>query len=118
MLSKLIITLYVLTTSGALVLIKLGSNGGALVSFAGSKLVFNFNLVMVMGGLLYATSFLLYMFLISKHDLGYIVPLTTGLVYILIFVASFFIFKESFTAMKIFAIALIIVGVILLNLKG
>jgi drug/metabolite transporter (DMT)-like permease len=117
MFSKFIIALYVLATSGALVLIKLGSKTGAPVSLSSGKLAFNLNLVILAGGLLYGISFLLYMFLISKNDLGYIVPLTTAFVYILIFLASFLIFKESFTALKIFAIALIVGGVILLNLK-
>jgi small multidrug resistance pump len=117
MLSKLIIALYVLATSGALVLLKLGSSAGAPVSISDGRPVFNINLTILAGGLFYGISFLLYMFLISKHDLGYIIPLTTAIVYILIFFASFAIFKESFTALKIVGIALIVGGVILLNLK-
>ena len=57
------------------------------------------------------------MYLISKFDLGYIIPLTTALVYVLIFFASFVIFKEAFTALKIVGIVLIVIGVLLLNLK-
>jgi multidrug transporter EmrE-like cation transporter len=66
---------------------------------------------------LYGTSFLLYTFLISKYDLGYIIPLTTAFVYVLIFFASFFIFKELFTVFKITGIFLILMGIVLLNLK-
>lgn len=117
MLSNLIIALYVLTTSGALVLIKLGSKAGAPIMLAGSKISFNLNPVIFCGGALYAISFVLYMYLISKNSLGYIIPLTTGFVYIAIFLASFLIFKEAFTVLKVCAIALIVGGVILLNLK-
>lgn len=117
MIAKIIISLYVLTTSGALILLKLGSKTGAPVSISDGRLAFNLNLLVMGGGILYATSFLLYMFLISKNDLGYIVPLTTALVYILIFSASYFIFNEVFTVLKVIAIAMIIGGVILLNLK-
>lgn len=108
--------LYVLTTAGGLVLIKIGSEAGAIVEFVAGKLAFNFTLANVIGILLYGISFVLYTFLIAKNNLGYIVPLTTGLVYILVFAASFFIFKESFSTVKLIAIIMVLVGVGLLNL--
>jgi drug/metabolite transporter (DMT)-like permease len=114
---KIITLLYILATAVGLVLIKLGSTSGAPVAIIDSKLAFNVNLHIIIGGILYVISFLLYMYLISKFDLGYIIPLTTGLVYALIFIASFFIFKEAFTAIKILAIMMILGGVLLLNVK-
>jgi multidrug transporter EmrE-like cation transporter len=57
------------------------------------------------------------MYLLSKYDLGYIIPLTTALVYMIIFVASYLIFKETFTILKIVGITLIMVGLMLLNIK-
>jgi drug/metabolite transporter (DMT)-like permease len=80
------------------------------------KLHFNLNFYAVAGIFLYACSFLLYIYLISKNDLGYIIPLTTALVYIVIFVASYFVFHEVFTATKIVGIMLIVGGLIFLNL--
>lgn len=115
--SKLILALYVLATSGALVLIKLGSGSGAFAQIIDGKLSLNFNPSLTLGIISYGISFLLYMYLISKFDLGYIIPLTTALVYVLIFAASFLIFKETFTILKIAAITLIVLGVILLNLN-
>ena len=114
---KMLIALYVLATSGGLILLKLGSKGLAFVSIVDGKLTWNLSLLTILGILTYGVSFLLYILLISKFSLGFIVPLTTALVYILIFVASFLIFKESFTSLKIVAIILIIGGVILLNLQ-
>jgi multidrug transporter EmrE-like cation transporter len=67
---------------------------------------------------LYGTSFVIYTFLIAKYDLGYIIPLTTAIVYVLIFIASFFIFNEVFTALKVIGIVLIVIGVALLNVKS
>lgn len=110
--------IYVLTTAGGLILIKLGSASGAIVELVGGRIAFNLSLANTLGVLLYTISFVLYTFLIAKHNLGYIIPLTTGLVYVLIFIASFFIFKESFTLLKLLAITLIICGVALLNLPG
>lgn len=112
------IVFYVLSTVTGLVLIKLGSATGAVIELIGGKLSFNLTLVNVLGLSLYAVSFVLYTFLIAKHNLGYIVPLTTGLVYVFVFAASLLVFKEPYSSLKIAGIALILVGVLLLNLPG
>lgn len=115
--SKIIIGLFVLLTSSALIVLKLGMNAGAPVEFADGRAHFNITQYTVLGVLLYGCSFLVYMYLLSKYDLGYIIPLTTALVYVIIFTASFIIFKEVFTALKIIGISLIVIGLIFLNLK-
>lgn len=114
---KIIIALYVLATSFALIFLKLGSGSGAPFSFVNSKLHLNLGWYSSAGFVLYGISFLLYTYLISKYDLGYILPLVTAFVYIGIFIASYFIFNEVFTATKIFGIALIFTGLVFLNLK-
>lgn len=111
-----LIIAYVLSTSSGLVLLKLGSTNGAPISIIDGALKFNFNLYSIIGFFLYGLSFALYIYLISKFDLGFIIPLTTALVYSLIFVASFLIFHEVFSLIKVIAISLIVFGVILLNL--
>jgi multidrug transporter EmrE-like cation transporter len=98
-------------------MLKLGSNDGAPIRMLDGKLHLNLNPYVIGGIVLYGVSFILYTYLLSKYDLGYIIPLTTGLVYVLIFTASFFIFKEAFTAVKLLGIGLIFVGLIFLNLK-
>lgn len=115
---KILTGLYILITAAALIVLKLGSKDGAFAEFINGKLALHLTPYTVTGVILYGVSFLLYMYLISKFDLGYIIPLTTALVYVLIFIASFIIFKESFTAIKIAGIILIVVGVALLNIKA
>ena len=111
-----ILALYVLITSAGLIVLKLGTRIGAPFSFAGDKFSLNLNWLTVVGILIFGISFLLYIYLISKFDLGYIIPVTASLVYILVFTASFLVFKESFTAMKVAGIVLILAGLFLLNL--
>lgn len=108
---------YVASTAAGLILIKLGSAQHAIVEFASGRLTFHPTTLNIVGLLLYGISFVLYTYLISKNELGFIIPLTTALVYILIFIASFVVFNESFTLQKILAITLILVGVILLSIK-
>ncbi len=114
---KVILGLYVLATSLALIALKWGAKSGAPIHSVDNKIQTNLNLYVITGIALYGISFVLYTYLISKYDLGYIVPLTTALVYIIIFTASYFIFNEVFTAVKIAGIALIVGGLILLNLN-
>lgn len=113
--SKLLIATFIIATSSALILMKLGTKTGPPFHIASSRLQFNLNFFIVSGILLYGISFLIYTFLISRYDLGYIIPLTTAFVYIVIFTASAFIFNEIFTATKIIGIALIVVGLVFLN---
>lgn len=118
MLAKIIIGLYALTTSSALIVLKLGSKTGAIVAFEGGKLQLHLTLLSIVGTLLYGISFLIYTFLVAKYDLGFIIPLVTGLVYILIFVFSYFIFNESFSIVKVVAIGLILSGITILSIQG
>lgn len=115
--SNIALIMYVLATSLGLIFVKLGTSDGLPVKLVDGRLSFNINFYVVSGIVLYAASFLLYIYLISRNDLGYIIPVTTALVYTLIFLGSFFIFHESFTVVKVAAIALIMAGVILLNLQ-
>ena len=115
--SRTIILLYVATTSSALIVLKYSSSGGALFDLSHAQPSVNINRYTVLGVAGYGISFLLYTYLIAKHQLGYIIPLTTALVYVVVFVASFVIFKETFTARKIAAIALILAGLWLLSSK-
>jgi drug/metabolite transporter (DMT)-like permease len=88
-----------------------------LVGHVDNKLQFNLNFYTLMGVFLYGLSFLIYTFLIARYNLGYIIPLTTAFVYIVVFAASYFIFNEIFTPLKIMGILFITLGLILLNLK-
>ena len=116
--AKLILALYVATTSLGLIVLKLGTSDGLPISYAQNKIHFNLNFYAITGIILYGLSFVLYLYLISKNDLGYIIPLTTAFVYIVIFIASAVVFKEVFTVTKIMGITLIVAGLIFLNLKG
>jgi drug/metabolite transporter (DMT)-like permease len=116
--SKFIIALYIAATSLALIFLKLGTKNGAPVTYLDNKIQFNITPYAIGGILLYGLSFAIYIYLISRYDLGYIIPLATAFVYVVIFVASYFIFHEIFTATKIAGIALIIAGLMLLNIKG
>jgi len=117
LLQAAIIGIYALATSAALVFLKLGSSQGSPIQIVDGKINFNLSFYIISGIVLYGLSFIVYIYLISRYDLGYIIPLVTALVYVLVFIASFVIFKESFGVFKIIAISMIIFGAVLLNIN-
>jgi uncharacterized membrane protein len=115
--ARIILALYILTTVAALTVLKFGTQSGLPISYANQRLHFNFNFLTVSGIVLYGLSFATYVYLISKNDLGYIIPLAAAFVYILIFISSAVFFNEVYTFTKLIGIGLIILGLVFLNLK-
>ena len=111
----LFVIIYLILTVLGLVLMKKGGNSG---SIAIEKQTFNFNinLISALGFICYLVSFLLYTKIIVMFDLSYITPICTGIVQILILVASKLVFKENFTTTSVVGAAIIIIGVIIMNL--
>ena len=117
MINIILIAVYIILTIGGVVLFKLGTQKDFLVSIATGVFTFKISLLSIIGLVCYLCSFFMYMFLISKFDLTYIVPVTTGIVQVATFVLAIMIFKESVTVSKVVATGLILIGVILLNIK-
>lgn len=112
---KILVTaFYVVVASSGLVLLKLGAVGTPVKWLAG-RISFDISPYALAGVIMYGLSFLVYIYLLSKNDLGFIIPLTTGLVYILIMAASYFIFHETFSAQKIIGIFLVFLGILFLT---
>lgn len=113
----LIIFVYVFLSVSGIVFFKLGSS--ALLSFSVS--VNDFSLKMswlaVLGLLFYLLSFFVYMGLIAKNNLSYLIPITTAAVYIATLVSSVLIFKEEVNNVQLFGSVLILFGVLLINLS-
>ena len=117
MINIILILVYIILTIAGVVLFKLGTQKDFLVSIATGVFTLKISLMSIIGLVCYLCSFLMYMFLISKFDLTYIVPVTTGIVQVATFVLAIIIFKESVTVSKVVATGLILIGVILLNIK-
>lgn len=113
---KYILTLiYILFTTGGIFCLK---SGGESLSIAFKNgFTFKIGYVTMIGFLLYACSFLLWQKLLSTYDLSYIVPITTGIVQVIVLLLSYFFFKENINLLNIFGIILIIAGVILVSIK-
>ncbi len=113
---KYILTLlYIALTTGGLFCLKSGGDSLSLALKEGFNLKIGY--VTALGLLLYVFSFLLWQKLLTTYDLSYIVPLTTGIIQIIIILIGYFFFKESISVVNLIGIILVIIGVVLISIK-
>lgn len=117
MLNYLLIAVYLIASIAGLILFKLGCKKEFLVGASTGILNIKISFISIVGLLCYLFSFLLYMFIISKFDMSYIVPLTTGIVQIATFIFAIVLFDESVNIYKVSGIFVILIGIYLLNHK-
>ena len=104
---------YLLCSTIGLILLKISINGSILKS-PSSFIDLLANYRFGLGFILYVTSFILWLFLLSRKDLSYIYPIVIGLSYLSIMCVSAIVLKESFTVGKAFGATLIGLGLIVI----
>ncbi|MBO0487279.1 hypothetical protein VBG40_12245 [Vagococcus fluvialis] len=107
---------YVILSSSGIILFKLGS-AELSIKMVSNQLNMNFPMMSILGLMCYLISFILWMIIISKSDVSYIVPLGLGLTNVLILVGSMVVLKESINVYGIVGIVMILGGTLLIN-KG
>lgn len=112
----LYIIFYLIFSVSGLLLMKTGS-GDTSIALLNDKLIFNIKLQLLLGGLFYIISFILWVFILKISNLNYIFPIVTGLGYFFIMISSFFILKEPITLMQLIGSIVIFLGIILINVK-
>lgn len=108
------IVLYVIFAVTGSTLIKYGGLEQVKTLFTVPFVNISVSWVTLIGFICYGTSFLLYTILLNKFDLSFISPLTVALVYILLMITAFVIFKEPITTTKIIGCSLILIGILLM----
>lgn len=114
----LIIALYVLFSVSGVVFFKMGSADAMTLEVSRSNFSVQISWLSVIGLASYVISFLIYMGLVSKNDLSYLMPVVTGAVYLLTMCASVLIFKERIQCFQLLGSVLILAGLILMNVKS
>ena len=69
------------------------------------------------GGVLYGVGFLMWLFLLSKHDLSFIFPIAAGSLVVATMVLGALFLKETIPPLRLIAAGVIIVGIVLANIK-
>ena len=83
MINYILIALYLVFSLAGVFLFKIGCQKEFMISLSTGIFSLHISLLSILGLISYVCSFLMYMFLISKFDMTYIVPVTTGLTYII-----------------------------------
>lgn len=112
------ILIYVCCSALGLVMIKMGINQSFKFSVSNQIIELRFGLKLILGFILYVTSFLLSMLVLSKFDLNYFYPVSAGLIYVLVCILSVALLKEVLSKNAMIGMVLIFAGVIFMNLPG
>ncbi len=114
----LIILIGILFASSGQILWKIGMTGtGAITSLSlSSALLMAFNPWVIGGLICYGLSTIFWLIALSRADLSYVYPFI-ALTFVLIFIASFFLFHENISAQRVIGAAIIVFGIIVL-VKG
>lgn len=113
----IICSIYVIFSLLGLTFMKLGSTNESLTSYIIPIINMKITVLSFMGYLFYICSFCLYTFLITKFDLSVIIPVLGGIVNILIIVIAYIVFHEKIPVKSLIGIALIIIGIFIMNSK-
>jgi multidrug transporter EmrE-like cation transporter len=97
------------------ILLKVGTNhiGAFDMNLAGLLAVFKSGYIWT-GLILFASSFLLWIKVLSVNELSYVYPMVS-ISYIVVVLASRFLFNEPFSASKLIGLTAIILGVFMIN---
>jgi multidrug transporter EmrE-like cation transporter len=108
--------IYTLISASGLIMIKTGASGASISAQNG---FFSLQVPpkMLIGFLLYVLSFLLSVFVMSRMKLSVYYPVSTGVVLTITCIFSYFFLKEKISTTEILGIALILAGVIVMNIK-
>lgn len=109
--------IYVCLSAGGLILFKLGSNDMS-VQITSQLFSVQFSWKMLLGILCYGCSFLLWLFIVSKMNLSVAMPLSVGLVNVLVLLGSSYFLKESISISQWIGVGVIIMGLAIINMGG
>lgn len=74
-------------------------------------------LLSLVGLVCYLISFVLWMYIISKSEVSFVVPLGVALTNLAVLFSSYFILKEDISVTTIIGALIVLVGVIVINIK-
>lgn len=117
MLKYVFCVIYIIFSVSGLTLVKAGSNPGVKNSFVIPVIDMTVSTVTLIGMLCYGISFCLYMGIISKFDIGIIVPIMNGIVNIMIILMAYFVLKEKLTVNMVVGALVIVAGIFIMNVK-
>ena len=118
MINILFMILYIFLTVSGLILFKLGMNSAQIEIIEKGILNLKISFISLIGIFCYLSSFIIYLFLLSRNAISFLLPVMTGIIYISVLTASILILKEKVTLISIVGSLFILIGLILIIFKG
>jgi len=109
--------IYICLTTLGMIFIKMGSADNS-VKLQGSLFSLTLNLKFLLGLFFYIISFLLFTVVLARFNLSVIYPMAGGIVMVLSVLAGALLLKETLTIQNIIGAAVIVIGVVIMNLKS
>lgn len=114
----LMVTIYLILTVSGLILYKYGANKEFLLAINNKSFELKISLVSIIGLVCYLFSFIIYMVILPKFNVSYIMPITSAMSYIGIFVLSILVLKEKVQVNGIIGAIIILIGAFIMNFGG
>ena len=113
----LLFALYVCLSAGGLILFKMGASD---MNIHVTAAIFSVQLSwkMILGIICYGCSFILWLFIVSKMNLSIAMPLSVGIVNILVLVGSSVFLGETVTVAQWIGVGIIVIGLAIINMGG
>lgn len=111
------IIIYVCFSAGGLILLKLGTARGFEIGLGNGVFSLKINGTLLFGMVLYILSFITSLIVMKSMNLSVFYPVSAGLMYVVIGIASYFIMKETITIRQLVGMGLILLGIIIMNIK-
>lgn len=113
----ILFVIYVCLSAGGLILFKLGS-GDVDVQITSTIFSVKFSWKMILGIFCYGCSFLLWLYIVSKMNLSLAMPLSVGLVNLLVLLGSSIFLKESISVPQWIGVGVIVMGLTIISMTG
>ena len=107
---------YVCMSAAGLTMIKIGTSRASTLLLDQTGFELKLSWVLVIGLCTYVLSFLMSIVVMKRMNLTMFYPLSAGLIYVLVSLAGFMILKEGFTIQQLLGMAVILVGIVMMNI--
>lgn len=108
--------LYVFLSATGLTMIKIGSSKGSTLLLDSAGFDLKLSWILVLGLCIYVISFLMSIMVMKRMNLTIFYPVSAGLIYIIVSLAGFLILKEAFTIQQLIGMAIILAGIVVMNI--
>ena len=116
--TTLVVFIYACFSALGLLLLKIGATRNVSIKLTENCISIKLDVFVLLGALFYTISFFISVIGLKSINLSLFYPLSAGMVFVLVCLASRVLLKESISIERWIGMLLILCGVILMNIRG